>query len=176
MNYIYLDREECCRDHFWWRMAQCMGNERSMYYSDGTKCDSKVNFEDTELNSMTWVETTLFETVEDCCREKFWWDIVGCINESPKEIQFTLSIDIKGVSEPTNCQDADRIAQAMQDAANVGWNDAYTHAFVTSIGDVELSSGMKAPRNAGVALLGKVTPGVMTQRMGILLTATTWSR
>jgi len=136
-----------------------MGNERSMYYSDGIKCDSKVNFEDTELNSMDWIQTTLFETVEDCCRERFWWDIVGCINKSPKEIQFTFSIDINGVGEPTNCQDADRMAQAMHDAANVGWNDAYTHAFVTSIGNVELSSGSDGTTECRGSLAGQSYAG-----------------
>eukprot|EP00985_Skeletonema_marinoi_P006405 scaffold2771_cov198-Skeletonema_marinoi.AAC.3 len=133
---------------------QCMGNERLMYYSDGTKCDSKLNFEDTELNSMNWIQTTLFETAEDCCRERFWWDIAGCLDESPKEIQFTFSLDIHGVSEPTNCQDADRIANAMQDAANVGWNDVNTHAFVTSIGNVELSSASDGTTECGGSLAG----------------------
>ena len=111
-----------------------------MYYSDGTRCQSKSNFEDHELNSMEWTYTTLFETALECCRERFWWDIDGCIEGSPKEIKFTFSIDIDGVSEPTNCQDTDRIAQAVQDAANVGWNNQDTHAWMTSIGSATLST------------------------------------
>ena len=138
---------------------QCMGNERLMYYSDGTKCDSKLNFEPTELNSMKWTRTTLFETAQECCRERFWWDIKGCLDESPKEIQFTFSVDIGGVSEPTNCQDADRMAHAMQDAANVGWHDVNTHAFVTSIGNVELSSATDGTFECGGSLAGQSYAG-----------------
>ena len=148
---------------------QCMGNERLMYYSTGTSCNSKLNFEDTELNSMNWISTTLFETAEDCCRERFWWDIEGCLASSPKEIQFTFSIDIGGVAEPTNCQDADRVAHAMQDAANAGWNDANTHAFVTSIGNVELSSATDGTFECGGSLAGQSYAGNYDPKDGYIL-------
>ena len=137
-----------------------MGQSRAMYYSDGSKCLSKANFEDNELNSMEWVHTTLFETAEECCREKFWWDVGACIQGSPKEIIFTFSIDVNGVSEPTNCQDADRIAQAMQAAANFGWDDEYTHAFMTSIGNAELSTNtLEGTTECGGSLAGQTYAG-----------------
>lgn len=41
-------KKECCETHFWWRIAQCMGNENMMYYSDSEKCDIKIEFEDWE--------------------------------------------------------------------------------------------------------------------------------
>lgn len=43
LNYLYLSKEDCCQNHFWWRVQQCMGNDKPMYYSNGSHCDSKVS-------------------------------------------------------------------------------------------------------------------------------------
>ena len=45
-----------------------------------------------------------------------WWDEYGCLQSSPKVIEFEYTIDLVELAEPTNCQDADAIAKRMQDA------------------------------------------------------------
>ena len=66
VNYLYKNKEECCKNHFWWRMTQCMANEEFHFYSDGEKCDTKIYFEDWEDNSpMAWTDTTQFDTIEE---------------------------------------------------------------------------------------------------------------
>ena len=47
----------------------------------------------------------------------------------------------------------------MQDAANVGWHDENTHAFVTSIGNVELSSATDGTVECGGSLAGQSYAG-----------------
>ena len=79
-----------------------------MYYSNGEYCDSKTDFLNHELNSMQWTETTLFETLLECCKFKFWWKMDECMDKSPKEITFNLSIDMVNLVVSNVCQDVDR--------------------------------------------------------------------
>ena len=61
----------------------------------------------------------MFETLEECCSSKFW-DVPGCIEASPKELVFDLIFDLLGLIEPTICQDADTIGNALEVAMKVG--------------------------------------------------------
>ena len=171
LNYIYIDKEKCCEQHFWWRILQCMGNERPMYHSNGQHCEIKTFFEDHESNSPTdWTATTLFETLGECCREKFWWDIDGCLDGSPKKMTFKFSININGLIQPHICQDADRIANALEVAANVGFRDeGETNAFVTSIGCLDL-----ARTNSYEPGAGSMIDGGFTKCRGNCLTGNTF--
>ena len=138
MNYLYEDKEICCQSHFWWRLNQCMSNERPMYFSNGNFCSIKTLFEDHESNSFEWTSTTLFETLDECCRERFWWDIDGCLEGSPKKITFEFSVNIQGLGQPQFCQDADRIANGLEAPASVGFFGD-TNAFVQSLGCVDMT-------------------------------------
>ena len=108
-NYLYRSKEECCTEHFWWRITQCMANEHPMWFKNGETCDQKVEFEDWEsrFTPTDWGTSDMFETLEDCCIAKFWYDIDGCLDNSPREITFTFTIDISEFNDPSHCQDAD---------------------------------------------------------------------
>lgn len=133
-NYLYRSKEECCENHFWWRITQCMDNDHPMYYSNGSYCEQKVEFEDWEskFTPGDWGASDLFETLDQCCTAKFWWDVPGCMAASPKEMVFELTFDVRGLIEPAICQDADTIGNALEVALNVGLGGA--DANVTSIG------------------------------------------
>ena len=61
-------------------MSTGQANEHPMWYKNGERCEQKVNFEDWEANfspnlGITRVKpTNLFDTVEECCRDKFSYD------------------------------------------------------------------------------------------------------
>ena len=74
-----------------------------------------------------WGASDLFETLEECCNSKFWWDVPGCIGASPKEVVFDLTFDLLGLIEPTICQDADTIGNALEVAMKVGLGDGTTN-------------------------------------------------
>ena len=57
--------------------------------------------------------------------------------ESPKELVFELTFDLMGLIEPTICQDADTIGNALEVALNKGLSGG--DANVTAIGDVTLT-------------------------------------
>ena len=99
-----------------------MDNNIPLYYSNGLHCDQKIDFEDWEskYSPGTWDSSGLFETLKECCNANFWWDPKGCISDSPKSMLFELTFDLKGLIEPTFCQDADTIANALEVAMNVG--------------------------------------------------------
>jgi hypothetical protein len=139
-NYLYRSKEECCENHFWWRIQQCMGNDISMYYSNGSYCDQKVTFEDWEskFTPGTWESSDLFETLKECCVAKFWYDIEGCIDASPKELTFSFNIDVMNIIVPIYCQDADIMGNALEIALNIGLGSEST-ATVTAIGCATLS-------------------------------------
>jgi len=115
VNYLYRSKEDCCRNHFWWRITQCMANEHPMYYSTGSACDVKVEFEDWESKYTpgSWDASGLYDTMEECCIAEFWFDIDGCLGDSPRDTTFEFSFDIAQLHEPTNCQDADIFANAI---------------------------------------------------------------
>jgi len=103
-----------------------MDNNHPMYYSNGEFCDQKVDFEDWEAKytPATWSSSSLFETLDECCATKFWYDVDTCMAKSPKEMVFTIKFDIKGLIEPEICQDADTIANALEVAMEVGLSGA----------------------------------------------------
>jgi hypothetical protein len=139
-NYLYDSKEDCCRNHFWWRIQQCMGNQKPMYYSNGSYCDQKVFFEDWEskYSPGSWSASDQFETLQECCAAKFYWDIDGCVAASPKELTFTFSFSVDNIIIPTNCQDADIMGNAIETAINIGLGSNSISA-VTQIGCATLS-------------------------------------
>ena len=99
-----------------------MSNNHPMYYSTGSHCELKVDFEDWEdkYSPGDWDSSDLFETLLECCNAKFWWDVPGCLAASPKELLFEFTFDLMGLVEPTVCQDADIIGNALEVALNKG--------------------------------------------------------
>ena len=112
-----------------------MANEHPLYYSDGEKCDQKVFFEfhEAKFTPADWSSSDLFETLQQCCVHKFWWDKQACMEKSPRELKYYFSVDISNLNEPEFCQDADIIANALVTALERGLDDDM-RASVTSIG------------------------------------------
>ena len=118
-----------------------MGNQKPMYYSNGSFCDKKVNFEDWEskYSPGTWESSSLFETIQECCVTNFYYDIEGCMADSPKSLSFSFSLTLNNMIEPTNCQDADTQSKALETAIGVGLGySAWSH--VSAIGCATLLS------------------------------------
>jgi hypothetical protein len=137
-QYLYESKEECCETHFWWRVAQCMQNEHNLYYSNGSHCTQKVNLEQWEVKytPAEWSTSDKFETLEECCNAKFWWDVNACMSQSPQNIVYDFTFQVTQLLEPENCQDADTIANALSVAMDKGLGGGTSN--VTSIGDVTL--------------------------------------
>jgi hypothetical protein len=126
LNYLYKNKEECCLNHFWWRMTQCMANEEFKFYQNGEICDTKIFFEDWEDNSpMAWTDTTQFDTIEECCANEFWFDYEGCVGRSPVMFKFEFCVDVQGLIDPPDCQSADIYANVLEDAVNEGCYHAH---------------------------------------------------
>ena len=124
-NYLYKNKEECCKTHFWWRMTQCMANEEFKFISNGEICETKIFFEDWEDNSpVAWTDTTQFDTLEECCATEFWFDFDDCVAESPVMFKFEFCFDVQGLVDPSDCQSADIYANVLEDSTNDG-----THFF-----------------------------------------------
>lgn len=68
---------------------------------------------------------------------KFWWDIEGCIDASPKELKFSFSIDIIEMITPLYCQDADTMGNALETAIDIGLG-SNSISTVTAIGTATL--------------------------------------
>jgi protocatechuate 3,4-dioxygenase beta subunit len=121
VNYLYKNKEDCCKNHFWWRMTQCMANEEFHFYQNGDICDTKIYFEDWEDNSPAeWIDTKHFDTIEECCANTFWFDYDGCIHRSPVMFKFEFCVDVQGLIDPPDCQSADIYANVLEDAINEG--------------------------------------------------------
>jgi hypothetical protein len=104
-------------------MTQCMANEEFKFFKNKDKCDSKIYFEDWEHNSpAAWTDTTLFDTVEECCANFFWFDYDGCVGRSPVIFKFEFCVDINGLTDPQDCQSADIFANVIEAAINEGCN------------------------------------------------------
>lgn len=147
VNYLYSNKEACCRQHFWWRMTQCMANEEFKFYKNGDICDSKVVFEDWEENTpgmFQGTETTLFDTLDECCANLFWYDLDGCMSRSPVIYKFEFCIDVEGLVDPLDCQSADIYANVLEEAMNINADIGIgeVDANITKIGDVSLSKVM----------------------------------
>lgn len=136
--YLYRNKEACCENHFWWRIAQCMANEEYKFFRNGEICDTKIDFEDWELNSPAgWTDTTLFDTKDECCANLFPYDFSGCMDRSPVLFKFEFCLDVGSLLPPIDCQTADIYANVMEDAINQGLGDA-SDANITRVGDATL--------------------------------------
>lgn len=138
INYLYKNKEECCKTHFWWRMNQCMANEEFKFYKvgegDDAYCDTKIYFKDWEDNSPTeWTKTTQFDTLKECCANKFYYDYEGCVARSPTMFKFEFCVDVQGLVDPQDCQSADIYANVLEDAVNEGCY--HTHGINGEHGD-----------------------------------------
>ena len=121
VNYLYKNKEDCCKNHFWWRMTQCMANEEFHFYKNGDICDTKIYFEDWEDNSPAdWIDSKHFDTVEECCANAFFYDYENCLSRSPIMFKFDFCVDIQGLVDPPDCQSADIFANVFEDAINEG--------------------------------------------------------
>ena len=154
-NYLYKNKEECCKTHFWWRMTQCMANEEFKFFSNDEICDTKIFYEDWEDNSpASWTATTQYDTLEECCASEFWFEFDRCLDDSPVLFKFEFCVDINGLVEPQDCQSADIFQQVLEDAMNEGMPHDHRRgrrrlrglnehptadASITRIGDVTLS-------------------------------------
>jgi hypothetical protein len=118
-----------------------MGNQKPMYYSNGSFCDQKVVFEDWEskFTPGSWDSSSQFETLRECCVAHFYYDIEGCIAASPKELTFSFSFTLNEMIVPLNCQDADIQGKALETAIDVGLGSSSTSQ-VTGIDCVTLSN------------------------------------
>ena len=115
-----------------------MNNNHPLYILSGDHCEQKVEFEDWEAKytPQDWDSSNLYETLTECCVANHGWDVAGCIERSPKQLSFRLKFDLRGLYEPENCQDADRIGNGLEVALKVGLNGG--NANVTGIGDITL--------------------------------------
>jgi len=119
-----------------------MANEEFKFYKNEDKCDTKVVFEDWESNTPDMFlggESTLFDTLDECCAHKFWYDFDGCMGRSPVIYKFEFCVDIGGLVDPLDCQSADIYGNLLEDAINANADLGFeVNAAVTKIGEVSL--------------------------------------
>lgn len=102
-----------------------MANEEYKFFRNGEVCDTKIDFEDWELNSPAdWTDTTLFDTKDECCANLFPYDYKGCIDRSPVLFKFEFCLDVGSLLPPIDCQTADIYANVMEASINSGLGDA----------------------------------------------------
>lgn len=140
-------------------MTQCMANEEFKFYKNGEMCDSKIYFEDWELNAPAdWTDTTLFDTIEECCANLFWFDYDGCVGRSPVMFKFEFCVDIKGLPEPQDCQSADIYANVIEDAINEGCHHAFGISNTTfSNAGSSVESGDNTATDTNITKIGGVS-------------------
>lgn len=166
--YLYESKEECCENHFWWRMDNCMSNEEFYFFSNGEFCNTEIYFEQWEHNSPheAWTEHSHFKTLEECCATTFAHDYDGCMARSPLMFQFEFCFDAQGLVNPLDCQSADIYANVIEDAINGVTHNAYqvvgnpsamtpTDANITMLGDVSLNKGSGGGTICGGSLAGQ---------------------
>lgn len=98
-----------------------MANEEFKFYKDEDKCETKAVFEDWELNTPELFlggESTLFDSLAECCAYSFWYDLDGCMERSPVNFNFEFCVDIGGLVEPLDCQNADIYGTVIESAIN----------------------------------------------------------
>jgi len=116
-----------------------MANEEYKFYRNGEICDSKLEFEDWEMNSPAeWTDTKLFDTLDECCANLFSYDYSGCMGRSPVMFKFDFCFDIGSLLPPIDCQTADIHANVLEDAINLGLGEG-SDANITRIGDASLT-------------------------------------
>jgi hypothetical protein len=115
-----------------------MANEEYKFYRNGEICDSKIKFEDWEMNSPAeWTDTKLFDTLDECCANLFSYDYSGCIGRSPVTFKFDFCFDVGALLPPIDCQTADIHANVLEDAINLGLGEG-SDANITRVGDASL--------------------------------------
>jgi hypothetical protein len=134
--YLYRNKEECCQNHFWWRMTQCMANEQYKFYRNGEMCDVKIDFDFWE-GEATWSDSTLFDTRDECCANLFYYDFSGCMARSPVEFKFDFCLDVADLVPPMDCQTADIYANVIEDVINARLGSE-SDSNITRVGDVSL--------------------------------------
>ena len=142
-------------------MTQCMANEEFKFYKNEDKCDSKIYFEDWEHNSPAeWTDTTLFDTVEECCANLFWFDYDGCVGRSPVMFKFEFCVDIKGLTDPQDCQSADIFANVIETAINEGCShtQGLSHTVFNNTGSSG-NVGDVTSTDANITKIGSVSLG-----------------
>ena len=116
-----------------------MSNEEYKFYRNGEICDTKIDFEDWELNSPAdWTDTTLFDTKDKCCTNLFPYDYSGCMERSPVLFKFDFCLEVGSLLPPVDCQTADIYANVMESSINVGLGDS-SDANITRVGDATLT-------------------------------------
>jgi hypothetical protein len=140
-NYSYKSKEECCHEHFWWRITQCMENQHSMYYNDGDNCQQRVYFDNHESKFTPgyWDHTILYFSMEECCVNTHWWDMPGCMAGSPLQYSFTFRIKIDELKDPEFCQQANLQANTLRKALENGLGNEETMVNVTTVGNATLT-------------------------------------
>jgi hypothetical protein len=121
-----------------------MQNEHPVWYSNGANCELTTNLEqwDVKYTPQTWAAADLFETLEECCNAKFWWNVEGCKATSPKEVMFEFNFDVNALIVPLSCQDADTVGNALEVAMGSGFGVEVT-SNVTTLGCVTLSRNVE---------------------------------
>ena len=116
-----------------------MANEEYKFFRNGELCDTKIDFEDWELNSPAdWTDTTLFDTVDECCANLFPYDYSGCMERSPVLFKFEFCFEVGTLLPPIDCQTADIYANVLESAINAGLSNP-SDANITRIGDATLT-------------------------------------
>ena len=140
-----------------------MANEDFKFYKRDDICDTRIYFEDwQDQTSGNWIETTQFDTLEECCANTFWWDYEGCVARSPLMFKFDFCVDIQGLVDPHDCQSADVIANVLEDAINDGMylDHHHSRALVMTSEKGEITTvDANITKIGGVSLIK--TPGAM---------------
>lgn len=120
-------------------LLSTVSNEEYKFYRNGEMCDTKIDFEDWELNSPAeWTQTTLFDTKDECCSNLFPYDYSGCMDRSPVIFKFEFCLEVGSLLPPIDCQTADIYANVMEDAINQGLGES-SDANITRVGDATLT-------------------------------------
>jgi hypothetical protein len=147
--YLYRNKEECCENHFWWCMTQCMANKQYKFYRNGKMCDVMIDVKSWQ-GKATLPDSTLLNTKDECCANLFSYNFSGCMARSPTEFKFDFSLDLADLVPPIDCQTADIYANVLEDVIILQAGED-SDANVTCVGDVSLS---KVAGGAGSTVCG----------------------
>jgi hypothetical protein len=102
------------------------------------ECKFKYSITLTSQLDIASFSYTTFIHFSSGCVAKFWYDVEGCINSSPKELTFTFTFTVDNIIEPTNCQDADIQSKALEKAIDIGLGSSSSSS-VSQIGCATMS-------------------------------------
>ena len=71
------------------------------FYKNGNMCDTSFSLEG--WDPISTVDSTHFDTLDECCANMFWYDIDGCFSRSHIAFQFEFCIDMSGFDGQTAC-------------------------------------------------------------------------